>query len=125
MQQDWQELSKITQGNIIEVERVRLSNSGIAIEGRFALPPLAQLSYEDQVFVMAFVKNHGSIKEMEQTFGVSYPTIKNRLNRISEKFSFTEIDQTPGVDAIVEKLGRGEIAADVAIELLRAKREKS
>jgi len=38
---------------------------------------------EDQVFVAAFLRSHGSIKEMEQVFGVSLSTIKARLNRIS------------------------------------------
>ena len=39
---------------------------------------------DDQVFIGAFVRSHGSIKEMERLFGVSYPTIKNRLNRLSQ-----------------------------------------
>jgi hypothetical protein len=81
--QDWQALSELTRGRPIVVERVRLSEQGIAIEGAFELPRLAQLAAEDQVFVAAFVRSHGSIKEMEQVFGVSYPTIKARLNRIA------------------------------------------
>ncbi|MFV2021178.1 DUF2089 family protein [Micromonospora sp. LOL_023] len=44
---------------------------------------LAQLSVDDQVFVAAFVRLHGSIKKMERIFGVSYPTVKSRLNRIA------------------------------------------
>src|ERR1043166_4796112 len=82
MGRDWQELTKLVGQSPIEIERVRLVDSGVAIEGPFTLPPLAQLSGEAQVFVSAFVRCHGSIKQMEQYFGVSYPTIKNRLNRI-------------------------------------------
>ena len=81
--QDWQALSDLTRGRPIIVERVRLIEPGIAIEGAFELPRLAKLSAEDQVFVAAFVRSHGSIKAMEQVFGVSYPTIKARLNRIA------------------------------------------
>ena len=76
---DWQELTKLTQGAALVVERVRLGD--IAIEGAFELPQLARLTLEDQVFVAAFLKSHGSIKEMEQVFGVSYPAVKARLNR--------------------------------------------
>src|SRR5260221_7586974 len=76
--QDWQELTKLTQGRPIAVERVRLGGSDTAIEGGWELPQLARLSAEDQVFITAFVRSHGSIKEMEQVFGVSYPTIKGR-----------------------------------------------
>jgi hypothetical protein len=74
--QDWQALSELTRGRPIVVERVRLIDRGVAIEGAFELPRLAQLSAEDQVFVAAFVRSHGSIKEMEQVFGVSYPTVR-------------------------------------------------
>ncbi len=85
---DWQELTKLTQGQTIVVERVRLTEKDIAIEGRFELPQLARLSLEDQVFITAFVRSHGSIKEMEQVFGVSYPTIKSRLTRIARSLEF-------------------------------------
>src|SRR4030065_1794497 len=83
MTQDWQELTKITRGAPLSVERVRLRDTGIAVEGDFELPTLARLTMEDQVFVTAFVRWHGSIKEMEQLFGISYPTVKNRLNHIA------------------------------------------
>ncbi|HTY83537.1 MAG TPA: DUF2089 family protein, partial [Silvibacterium sp.] len=77
---DWQELARLTQGEPLIVERVRLAGKDIAIEGRFELPQLARLGSDDQVFVIAFIRCHGSIKEMERVFGVSYPTIKSRLN---------------------------------------------
>ena len=85
---DWHTLSRLTGGARLEVERVRLVEEDVAIEGPFELPPLAQLSADDQVFVAAFVRCHGSIKQMEKFFGVSYPTIKNRLNRIGEQLPF-------------------------------------
>ena len=64
----------------------------VAIEGHFEVPPLARLAAEDQIFVIAFVRCHGSIKQMEKFFGVSYPTIKNRLNRIGALLPFVEIE---------------------------------
>src|SRR5882757_5169314 len=91
MPREWRELTELTRGAPLLVERVRLADSGIAIEGEFALPRLAQLTMEDQVFVAAFVRAHGSIKEMEQVFGVSYPTIKARLNRIAAGLEMVEM----------------------------------
>jgi hypothetical protein len=112
----------------IEVERIRLVESGVAIEGPFTLPPLAQLSAEDQVFVAAFVRCHGSIKQMEQYFGVSYPTIKNRLNKIGDQLSFVEIEQGPETDArpaarsdVLDRLARGELTVQQALERLKEK----
>jgi hypothetical protein len=117
---DWQELTRLTQGAAIVVERVRLAGSGVAIEGSFALPQLASLSFQDQVFVAAFVRAHGSIKEMEQAFGVSYPTVKSRLNRIAQQLEF--VDSSPGLSRaeVIERLQRGELTADEAVRALEA-----
>ena len=115
---DWQELTQLTQGQALVVERVRLTGKDIAIEGSFELPQLARLSLEDQVFVTAFVRCHGSIKEMEQTFGVSYPTIKSRLNRISKSLEFVDTNPAPSRADVLDRLKRGEITAGDAIREL-------
>jgi hypothetical protein len=117
---DWQELTHLTQGKRVVVERVRLAETDIAIEGRFDLPQLARLSMEDQVFITAFVRSHGSIKDMERVFGVSYPTIKARLTRIADGLEFVETDPTPSRAEILERLQRGEISAEEAIRALEA-----
>jgi hypothetical protein len=112
----WQALTKIAQGAPMVIERVRLVESGIAIEGEFELPPLGRLAGEDQVFVMAFIKCDGSIKEMERVFGISYPTVKSRLSRIAAQLPFVENIVAPGKDEVLGALERGEISAQVAIE---------
>ena len=116
---DWQELTKLTQGAPLVVERVRMG--GIAIEGAFELPQLARLSVEDQVFVAAFLKSHGSIKDMEQVFGVSYPTIKARLNRVAAALEFVDTNPTPPRSEVLDRLDRGEITAAEAIAELEGK----
>ncbi len=116
--QDWQEITRLTQGRPIAVERVRLTDTGTALEGAWELPQLARLSAEDQVFVTAFVRSHGSIKEMERVFGVSYPTIKARLNRIGESLDFVDTNPAPSRLEILERLRRGEITPDDAIREL-------
>jgi hypothetical protein len=116
--QDWQELTRMTGDEPIAVERVRMIDKDISIEGLFDLPPLAKLPMEEQVFVAAFVRSHGSIKEMERLFGVSYPTVKNRLNRISEKLSFLEITIAEKGSEVLEQLDRGEISVDEALKRL-------
>jgi hypothetical protein len=121
---DWQELTKLTQGAPLVVERVRLGD--IAIEGAFELPQLARLTWEDQVFVAAFLKSHGSIKEMEQVFGVSYPTVKARLNRIAGQLEFVDTNPAPlrspaGRHEVLDRLERGEITTAEAIRQLEVK----
>jgi hypothetical protein len=117
---DWQELTQLTHGHPIVVERVRLSGKDIAIEGSFELPQLARLPMEDQIFVTAFVRSHGSIKEMERVFGVSYPTIKSRLTRIADSLEFVQSNPRPTKAEILDRLHRGEITAEDAIREMEA-----
>ena len=128
MGRDWQELTKLVGQAPIEIERVRLVETGVAIEGPFTLPPLAQLGAEDQVFVAAFVRCHGSIKQMEKYFGVSYPTIKNRLNKIGSQLSFVEIEQGSDTESpastrsdVLDRLARGELTVAQALEQIKQK----
>ena len=114
----WQELTKLSGGEPMTVERVRLADGDTAIEGSFELPPLARLSAEDQIFVIAFLHSHGSIKEMERVFGMSYPTVKNRLNRVSSQLEFVETDPAPSQSEVLAQLNRGEITTSEAIESL-------
>ncbi len=118
MRAEWNELTKLTRGADIVVERVRFSRSKIAIEGEFELPHLARLSAEDQVFILAFVQCHGSIKNMEQMFGISYPTVKNRLNRLAARLELVETQPFPSDERVLSELERGEITATEAIRRL-------
>ncbi len=115
---EWNELTRLTRGADIVVERVRFGDSKIAIEGEFGLPPLARLSAEDQVFIMAFIQCHGSIKDMEQMFGISYPTVKNRLKRLANRLELVETQPFPSEEGVLSELERGEITAAEAIERL-------
>jgi len=120
----WQELSSIINKQKVKIEKIYLTESKLRIEGEFDLPPLAQLPYDDQIFISAFVKTHGSIKEMEKLFGVSYPTIKSRLNHLSDRLGDLGIKiQTPKNESsqkeILELLDRGELTAEEALERLK------
>src|SRR5205814_5957171 len=124
--QDWQALTRLTAGAPFLIERVRLTEQDVALEGQFELPPLAQLAAEDQIFVAAFVRCHGSIKQMEKFFGVSYPTIKNRLNRIGSRLPFAEIepaDVSADTSELLGRLERGEITVSDVLARLRGEKE--
>lgn len=118
MKKEWQELTRITRGEPFTVERIRLSSSDITIEGSFELPPLARLTAEEQVFVTAFLRSSGSIKEMEGLFGISYPTVKNRLAAIAGRLEFVEINPPASRLEVLQRLQRGEITADEAVRII-------
>ncbi len=92
-------------------------NCQVAMEGAFEVPPLAQLKPEDQAFVIAFVRHHGSIKKMEELFDISYPTVKNRLNAIAAALDKSFEAPSPNL-YVLEQLARGEISVEEALEKL-------
>jgi hypothetical protein len=60
------------------------------IQGEYELPPPASLCPEDQVFILDFIKASGSLKEMAKLLGLSYPTVRNRLDEIIERVKLAE-----------------------------------
>jgi hypothetical protein len=99
------------------VSRLQCPQCEIGVEGEFALPSLARLSPQDQIFVQAFLRHHGSIKKMESLFGVSYPTVKNRLNSISGQLDSSFAAPSENLE-ILDRLSRGEITVEEALESL-------
>ena len=120
MTQDWQELTKLTRGEAFSIERVKMVERDISIVGSFTLPPLAKLTAEDQIFVMAFVRSHGSIKEMEALFGISYPTVKNRLNAISALLPFVDVNPPSSGRDVLDQLDKSKISVEDALKKLRS-----
>jgi hypothetical protein len=52
------------------------------VQGLYPLPVLAKLSTDDQRFILQFVTSSGSLKEMARLLGLSYPTVRNRLDEV-------------------------------------------
>ena len=119
MASDWQTLTRLAGDRNMVVERVRLLDEDVAIEGQFELPSLARLSGEDQVFVSAFVRSHGSIKAMERLFGKSYPSVKNRLNRIADQLESVQLLPPGSRGEVLQRLNDGEITVEQAIEEMK------
>jgi hypothetical protein len=104
-------------GRPMDVSTMVCSRCELRLEGGFEVPALARLSLEDQAFVIAFVRHHGSIKKMEALFGVSYPTVKNRLNSIARQLDAAFNAPSPK-ELVLDELARGEITVDEALERL-------
>jgi hypothetical protein len=101
----------------LNVVRMQCGGCNMVMEGEFEISPLAQLKPEDQAFVIAFVRHHGSIKKMESLFEISYPTVKNRLNAIAAALDKTFEAPSPNL-YVLEQLARGELTVDEALEKL-------
>jgi hypothetical protein len=101
--------------NPLKVQRLGCPTCKVHLEGEFELSPLAKLSPDDQAFVIAFIRHHGTIKKMESLFGVSYPTVKNRLNSIAAALDRDFQGPSPSL-YVLEQIARGEITVEEALE---------
>lgn len=120
MKHDWQQLMAMSGGREIVIEKVYVPDLDIHIEGKFQTPEIMTLSQEDQIFAARFIKSGGSIKEMEKQFGISYPTVKNRLKRIASALGGVDIEmeyRKPAM-SILDLLEKGEISVDDAMREL-------
>ncbi len=70
---------------VLKVTRLTCENCPTAVEGSFPLSILGRLEPEDQKFLLDFLEASGSLKEMARIYGISYPTVRNRLDELREK----------------------------------------
>lgn len=101
----------------MSIRRTWCPSCEVTVEGNIEVSPLGRLSLEDQMFVTAFLRHHGSIKKMESLFDISYPTVKNRLNALIRQLD-TRFAGTSANSLVLEQLSRGEISVDEAMERL-------
>lgn len=121
MEHGWQKLLSLTGGKKFFITQIQIPEDDITIEGKFQVPPFAELSMDDQVFIAAFIKTHGSIKQMESIFNISYPTVKNRLNTIARHLDIVDVSVlvTKSISSTLDRLEHGEISVAQAIEELQ------
>lgn len=106
-------------GEELHIERLRCKGCNIAIEGEIQIPRLARLDAEDRDFIELFVRLSGSLKEMSKELGISYPTMRSRLNRIIELLTQEISKEKKYRKEILDKFEQGKIEAGKAISLLR------
>ncbi len=99
----------------MRISKMVCPSCDLVMEGEFEIPALARLALEDQLFVVAFVRHHGSIKKMEHLFGISYPTVKNRLIAIGAELDRSFDVPSPNLQ-VLELLAAGDISVDEALE---------
>ncbi len=97
------------------------SDCGVAVEGEFRLPRVAELPEDEAAFLAEYVLAGFSIKRMETRVGMSYPAIRARLDRIIESMRAISAG-TSKRRKVLDKLERGELRADEAIRIIEGLR---
>lgn len=74
----------------LKVKSLKCENCDTEVNGLYDLPVLARLSSEDQEFILKFMKNSGSLKDMAKDLNLSYPSVRNLLDEVIEKIKYYE-----------------------------------
>lgn len=106
-------------GGTLEVIQLLCPACETTISGRFPRCSFCHLSSDDLEFVRAFLKCRGSIKDVEQELGISYPTVRNRLDQVLRGLGLASTEGEDPRSEILLALERGEISAQEATERLR------
>ena len=112
----------------LEIRRLYCPDCQVSIEGRFSPCAFCRLDGDELHFVLTFLQTRGNIKEMERALGISYPTVRSRLNGILHQLGLEDAAQAEEEirrqkeeqrRLILESLEQGEISAAEAAEQLR------
>ena len=107
-------------GGQMRVVRLECTACGTAVEGRFEAGQLGLLPTEQQDFVLTFLRSRGNIKEVERELGISYPTVRARLDEVLRMLGLP-VDPRADVGAILEQVERGELSVDEAARKLKGR----
>jgi hypothetical protein len=89
------------------------------VQGVFETPILWRLSPEQLQFVDVFLRCRGNIREVERELGISYPTVRSRLDQVIQVIAGQAPPERPSAHEILDGLGSGRLTFDEALNLLR------
>lgn len=106
-------------GTPMTVTRMTCHSCGVGIDAPFPMPRLANLPVEHQRFIEMFVLASGSLKEIAEQTGVSYPTVRSRLDKVIESLrkEIAKNNQVKGT--ILDAVGQGKLSAEQAARLIK------
>ena len=108
-------------GDELFVSKLSCHNCHTHIEGDFSLCKFCKLSDEQKNFIEIFIKSRGNIKEIEKEMGISYPTVRGKLENVIESLGYSPKYDEKKIDKkeILRKLDIGEITSDEALKMLQ------
>jgi hypothetical protein len=125
----------------LAISRLHCRTCGTTLEGEFGVGRFGKLSREQLALLESFLRSRGNLKEMERALGISYPTVRARVESLVQALGLSDGEAAPGLDhsegdsaaegtpravgrrSILERLAKKEIDAATAAEALRALEE--
>lgn len=106
-------------GAELHITELKCPKCGTTIRGDFPIDKLLLLSDEDKEFLIVFLRSRGNIKEVQERLNISYPTAKNRLDKLLISLGLYDTSNRPKEKEILDLLERGEISVDEAVRLIK------
>jgi hypothetical protein len=120
--------------NELAVTRLHCRSCGTSLEGEFSVGRFGRLDREQLTLLESFLRSRGNLRDMERELGISYPTVRGRVEALVRALGFgpradgvpdgddapTQTVETPSRDTILERLARHEISAEEAAAAIRA-----
>ena len=105
----------------LKVTKIACTRCSTSLDGNFPLPGRLRLPADDSQFVVDFVLASGSLKAMAKQYRQSYPTIRNRLNTVSESISDMKVEGTKENKraAILEAIAKGTLSVSDATKRMK------
>ncbi|MEX1073436.1 MAG: DUF2089 domain-containing protein [Chloroflexota bacterium] len=123
----------------LAITRLHCRSCGTALEGEFGVGRFGRLSREQLTLLESFLRSRGNLKDLERELGISYPTVRGRVEALLRALGLADGDAPPADEpmaadapnpindddaserrAILDRLARREMTADEAAEALRA-----
>jgi hypothetical protein len=119
----------------LSVTRLRCGDCGTTIEGEFGVGRFGRLTREQTALLESFLRSRGNLRDMERELGISYPTVRARVEALVRALGFGPRDEAEAAAAaaaasadetltgrreILERLSRHELSAEQAAEAIRA-----
>ena len=105
-------------GEALEVTRLQCPSCRTAVEGRFTLDRFARLNSEQLAFLEAFLRARGVIKDVEEALGISYPTVRGRLDELLRTLDLGDDRERERRRVILADLSDGKISSEEAMTML-------
>ena len=121
----------------LAVTRLHCRSCGTTLEGEFSVGRFGRLTKEQLVLLESFLRSRGNLRDMERELGISYPTVRGRVEALVRALGFgpregseeaedeaaaaaaTSAETAAGRQAILERLAKGEIGAEEAATQIR------
>lgn len=104
----------------LKIMKLRCNKCGTVIENEFEFSKFECLEEEHLNFMEVFLKCRGNIKDVEKELGISYPTVRAKLDDVVSALGYTQVNKsTTNNKEIIDKLEKGEISAEQAVDMMK------